>query len=165
VAVKTAAQIGYKPQFVSADTLGDHATMFKLTNGLWVGTITGGKTLDATGNDPIIVKYREAAKRLMPDQPFNAWFLSGIFFSEPLFEALKRVGPKLSKDALLRELNSMKNFRGVGATITWSPADHQGVYETRIYKCGPNGESLVLEDFGSPYVVNELKGWYKKSGI
>ena len=165
VAVKTAAQIGYKPQFISADTLGDHGTMFKLTNGLWTGTITGGKMRAPDENAPIVIKYKEAAKRLMPDQPFNAWFMSGIFFSEPLFEALKRVGPNLSKDALLRELNSIKNYRGLGATITWTPTEHQGVYETRIYKCGPKGEFIVLEDFGSPYVVNELKGWYKKSGI
>ena len=163
--VKAAAQIDYKPQFISADTLGDATGMWKLTNGLWAGTITGGKTLVPNENHPLLVKYREAAKRLMPDQPFNAWFLSGIMFSEPLFDALKRVGPNLSKDALLRELNSTKNFRGVGPTITWSPDDHQGVYETRIYRCGPQGEYEIIEDFGSPYVTNELRGWYKKSGI
>ena len=163
--VKAAAQIGYKPQFISADTLGDATGMWKLTNGLWAGTITGGKTLVPNENHPLLVKYREAAKRLMPDQPFNAWFLSGIMFSEPLFDALKRVGPNLSKDALLRELNSTKNFRGAGPTITWSPNDHQGVYETRIYRCGPQGEYEIIEDFGSPYVTNELREWYKKSGI
>ena len=163
--VKAAAQIDYKPQFISADTLGDATGMWKLTNGLWAGTITGGKTLVPNENHPLLVKYREAAKRLMPDQPFNAWFLSGIMFSEPLFDALKRVGPNLSKDALLRELNSTKNFRGAGPTITWSPDDHQGVYETRIYRCGPQGEYEIIEDFGSPYVTNELRGWYKKSGI
>ncbi|MRS05212.1 ABC transporter substrate-binding protein, partial [bacterium] len=64
VAVKTAAQIGYKPQFVSADTLGDHATMFKLTNGLWAGTVTGGKMKAPDEKDAIVLKYREAAKRL-----------------------------------------------------------------------------------------------------
>jgi branched-chain amino acid transport system substrate-binding protein len=165
VAVKTAAQIDYKPQWISADTLGAHEVLWKLTNGLWTGTITGGKCLTPDGNHPMVVKYREAAKRLMPDQPFNSYFLSGIFFAEPLFEALKRVGPKLSKDALLKELNSIKNFRGIGPTITWSPADHQGVYETRLVKCGPKGDYIVLEEFGSPYLVNELREWYKKSGI
>jgi branched-chain amino acid transport system substrate-binding protein len=165
VAVKTAAQIGYKPQWISADTLGDHATMYKLTNGLWEGTVSGGKVLDPNGNDPIIVKYREAAKRLMPDQPFNAWFLSGIFFSEPLFEALKKAGPNLSKDVLLKSLNSITKFMSTGPSITWTPADHQGVYETRVIKCGPNGQVIVLEDFGTPFVHNTLRGWYKKSGI
>lgn len=163
--VKAASQIGYKPQFISADTLGDATGMWKLTNGLWAGTITGGKTLVPTENHPLLNKYREAAKRFMPDQPFNAWFLSGIMFSEPLFDALKRVGPNLSKDALLRELNSTTNFRGVGPTITWSPDDHQGVYETRIYRCGPKGEYEIIEDFGAPFVTNDLKEWYKKKGI
>ena len=39
----------------------------------------------------------------MPDQLLTHGFV-GIMFSEPLFDALKRVGPNLSKDALLREL-------------------------------------------------------------
>jgi branched-chain amino acid transport system substrate-binding protein len=161
VAVKTAAAIGYKPQFVSADTLGAAPEMFKMTGGLWAGTITGGKCLDPQGNHPLVVKYRNAAKRLMPEQPFNAWFLSGIMFAEPIVEALKMAGPNLSTDALLKALNSIKNFQGVGPKITWTPNQHQGVNSTIIWKCGPNGEFIKLQD----WTPNELTKWRSKSGI
>lgn len=158
VAVKTAASIGYKPQFVSADTLGDMPVMYKITGGLWEGVITGGKTLDPNGDDPLVVKYREAAKRLMPDEPFTGFFLAGIMFAEPLVYALQKVGRDLSTEALLKALNSIKDFHGIGPKITWTPQQHQGVDSTRIYKCGPNGKYVLLQD----WTANELKGWKKK---
>jgi len=158
VAVKTAAAIGYKPQWVSADTLGDLAVMYKITGGLWEGVITGGKTVDPTGNHPLVVKYREAAKRLTPDEPFTAFFLAGIMFAEPLVYALEKAGRDLSTERLLQALNSVKDFQGVGPKITWTPQEHQGVDSTRIHKCGPNGSYILLQDWTS----NELSKWKKK---
>ncbi len=158
VAVKTAAAIGYKPQWVSADTLGDLAVMYKITGGLWEGVITGAKTMDPTGNHPLVVKYREAAKRLTPDEPFTAFFLAGIMFAEPLVSALEKVGRDLSTEALLQALNSVKDFQGVGPKITWTPREHQGVDSTRIHKCGPNGSYILLQD----WTPNELSKWKKK---
>jgi ABC-type branched-subunit amino acid transport system substrate-binding protein len=155
VAVKTAAAIGYKPQWISADTLGDMHMMYKITGGLWEGVITGGKTLSPDGDDPLIVKYREAAKRLMPEEQFSGFFLAGIMFAEPLVYALKKVGRDLSTEALVNALNSVKDFQGVGPKITWTPDQHQGVDSTRIYKCGPNGSYILLQD----WTANELTGW------
>jgi branched-chain amino acid transport system substrate-binding protein len=104
------------------------------------------------------VKYRDAAKRLMPDEPFTGFFLAGIMFAEPLVYALQKVGRDLSTEALLKTLNSIKDFHGVGPKITWTPQQHQGVDSTRIYKCGPNGKYVLLQD----WTANELKGWKKK---
>ena len=161
IAVKTAAAIGYKPQWVSADTLGDLAVMYKLTGGLWEGTITGGKCLEVTGDNPLVVKYRNAAKRLMPEQPFNFYFLAGIMFAEPLVQALEMAGRDLSTEKLLKALNSIKDFQGIGPKITWTPDQHQGVDTTRIYKCGPNGSTIMMQD----WTRNELTKWKSKSGI
>jgi len=155
VAVKTAAAIGYKPQWISADTLGALPEMLKMTGGLWEGVITGGKLIPPESNDPRMVKYREAHKRFMPNEVFNAWFLSGIMFSEPLVYALEKVGRDLSTEALVDALNSIKDFQGIGPKTTWTPNQHQGVDSTRIYKCGPNGEYILLQDWTS----NELTGW------
>lgn len=158
IAVKTAAAIGYKPQWVSADTLGDLPLMYKITGGLWEGAITGGKIVDANGSHPLVVKYREATKRLTPDEPFGFFFLAGIMFAEPLVYALKKVGRNLSTEALLQVLNSVKDFQGVGPKITWTPQEHQGVDSTRVYKCGPNGNPILLQD----WTLNELTKWKKK---
>jgi len=155
VAVKTAAAIGYKPQWISADTLGDMPLMHKITGGLWTGVITGGKTLDPRGNDPLVVKYREAAKRLMPEEPFGGFFLAGVMFAEPLIYALQKVGRNLSTEALVDALNSVKGFQGIGPKTTWTPDQHQGVNATRVYQCGTDGSYVLLQD----WTANELTGW------
>ncbi len=158
IAVKTAAAIGFKPQWVVADTLGDMPLLYKISGGLWEGIISGGKRVDPAGDHPLVVKYREATKRLTPDEPFTGFFLSGIMFAEPLVYALKKVGRNLSTEALLQALNSVKDFQGVGPKITWTPQEHQGVDSTRVYKCGPNGTYILLQDWTS----NELGKWKKK---
>lgn len=161
LALKTAASISYRPQWVSADTLGDTAAMYNLTGGLWEGVITGSKLLPANSGHKLIEKYRSATKRLMPEQAFDAWFLCGIMFAEPLVEALKITGRNLSTEKLLKSLNSIKEFQGVGPRITWTPDQHQGVETTRINQCGPKGSCIVLQD----WTANELQGWKTKSAI
>jgi len=79
-------------------------------------------------------------------------------FAEPLVYALKKVGRNLSTEALLQALNSVKDFQGVGPKITWTPQEHQGVDSTRVYKCGPNGSYILLQD----WTPNELTKWKKK---
>ncbi len=89
IALKTAATVGYKPQWVSSNTLSDYPLMFKITGGLWEGVITGnfGETPDS--KNPLMVKYKEAAKRLAPEErwgpsippasssPIRSWRPSG----------------------------------------------------------------------------------------
>jgi ABC-type branched-subunit amino acid transport system substrate-binding protein len=41
IALKTAANVGYKPQWVSSNTLSDYPLMQKISGGLWEGVITG----------------------------------------------------------------------------------------------------------------------------
>jgi hypothetical protein len=84
--------------------------------------------------------------------------LAGILFAEPLVEAIKRTGPKLSTAGLLKQLNSMKNFKGVGPVINWSPKVHQGSDAIQIQKCGPNSSYILLQDWTS----NDLATWKKK---
>jgi branched-chain amino acid transport system substrate-binding protein len=157
-AVKTAAAIGYKPQWVAASTFGDMPLMNKITGGLWEGAIAGAPTQDPYGNHPLVVKYREATKRLTPNESYGMFFLGGIMNAEPLVYALKKVGRDLSTEALLKVLNSVKDFQGVGPKITWTPQEHRGVNSHRIYKCGPNGGFILLQD----WTANELTGWKKK---
>ena len=49
VTLKTAASVGFKPQWVSSNTLSDYPFMNKLSGGLWEGVITGafGETPDS----------------------------------------------------------------------------------------------------------------------
>ena len=158
IALKTCASIGYKPQWVSSNTLSDYALMHKISGGLWEGVITGAFSEPPDSKLPLMVKYREAAKRMAPAERWGLFYMAGILFAEPFVDALKRVGPNLSTEACLKALNATTNFHGVGPKITWTASQHQGSDSVMIWKCGPNGTTVMLQGWTS----NDLATWKKK---
>ena len=158
IALKTAATVGFKPQWMSSNTLSDYALMNKITGGLWEGVITGAFAEPPDANTPLLKKYREAAKKYAPEERWGTFYMAGILFAEPLVEALKRTGRNLSTEAVLKQLNSMKNFQGIGPPVTWTPAVHQGTDAIMIQKCGPNSSYILLQN----WTANELATWKKK---
>lgn len=158
ITLKTAAAVGFKPQWVSSNTLSDYPLMFKISGGLWEGVITGafGETPDS--KHPLMVKYREASKKFTPDERWGTFYYAGILFAEPLVEALKKVGKNLSTEATLKALNSMKGFQGIGPKVTWTEKEHQGTDSVMIQKCGPNASYITLQG----WEANELAIWKNK---
>ncbi len=158
IALKTAQTIGFKPTWISSNTLSDYPLMNKITGGLWEGVITGAFALPPDSNTPLLKKYREAAKKYAPEERWGTFYMAGILFAEPLIEALKKTGRNLSTEAVVKQLNSMKNFQGIGPPITWSTGVHQGSDSIMIHKCGPNSTYITLQD----WTTNELATWKKK---
>jgi branched-chain amino acid transport system substrate-binding protein len=157
ISLKTCATINYKPQWVSSNTLSDYPLMNSITGGLWEGVITGAFGLPPSSDNPLMVKYREAAKKYAPEERWGTFFLAGTLYAEPLVEALKNVGPKLSTEACIDALNSIKNFQGIGPEINFSPDVHQGTDSVQIQKCGPGGSYILLQD----WTPNDLATWKK----
>ncbi len=157
IALKTSASIGFKPQWVSSNTLSDYALMYKISGGLWEGVITGAFSEPPDSANPLMAKYREAAKRMAPAERWGLFYMAGIMFAEPFVDALKRVGPDLSTEACLKALNETTNFQGVGPKITWTASQHQGSDSVMIWKCGPNGATIKLQD----WTANDLATWKK----
>lgn len=158
IALKTAAAVGFKPQWVASSTLSDYALMHKISGGLWEGVITGAFTEPVDSALPLMTKYREAARRLDPKERWALFYLGGIVFAEPLVDALKRSGRNLSTEAFVRALNSTKGFKGVGPTITWTKSQHQGSDSIQVWQCGPKGAPKVLQG----WTANDLARWKKK---
>ncbi len=158
IAIKTCATIGFKPQWVSSNTLSDFPLMNKITGGMWEGVITGGFGIPPDSDHPLIVKYREAAKKYAPEERCGTFYLAGVLYAEPLIDALQRVGPDLSTEAFLNALNTTKDYQGIGPKITWTPEVHQGTDSIQIQQCGPNGSYILLQD----WVQNELATWKTK---
>jgi branched-chain amino acid transport system substrate-binding protein len=157
ITMKTAANVGFKPQWVSSNTLSDYPLIFKLTGGLWEGVITGAFSEVPDSKSPLMVKYREAAKRLTPQERWGVFYYAGIAFADPLVEALKRVGKNLSTEALLKALNSFKDYQTIGPKVNWTEKQHQGTDSVQILKCGPNASYIMLQD----WTTNDLATWKK----
>jgi len=132
--------------------------MYKISGGLFEGVITGAFGLTPDSSNPLLVKYREAAKRMAPDERWGTFFLAGILFAEPFVEALKKAGPDLSTEGCLKALNSIRNFQGIGPEVNFSEAVHQGTDSIQIQQCGPGASYILLQDWAS----NDLATWKKK---
>ena len=157
ITLKTSATVGFKPQWVSANTLSDYPLMFKISGGLWEGVITGAFADIPDSMNPLMVKYREAAKRLTPEERWGTFYFAGILFADPIVEALKRVGRNLSTEAVMKALNSFKDYQTIGGKITWTEKQHQGTDSILIQKCGPNASYIQLQD----WTTNDLATWKK----
>jgi branched-chain amino acid transport system substrate-binding protein len=158
ITMKTCATVDYKPQWVSSNTLSDYGLMLKITGGLWEGVITGAFGMTPTADHPLMNMYREAGKKYAPEERWGTFYLAGIVFADPLVEALKRVGPKLSTEACLKALNSIKDHQTIGPKVTWTTKIHQGTDSIQIQKCGPGGSYILLQD----WTPNDLAAWKKK---
>lgn len=158
ITLKTAATMGFKPQWAAGNPLADYPMMYKISGGLWEGVINTAVVEPPDSALPMVVKYREAAKKYMPEERWGLFFMAGLLVADPLIEAIQKVGKKLSTEAVIKELNSMKNFKTIGPTITWNKDLHQGVDSAMIWKCGPDGSTIVLQGWTS----NELATWKNK---
>jgi ABC-type branched-subunit amino acid transport system substrate-binding protein len=157
ITLKTAATMGFKPLWAAGNPLADYPMMYKISGGLWEGVINTAIVEPPDSTLPLVVKYREAAKKYMPEERWGLFFMAGFLVSDPLIAALQKVGKNLSTEAVVNELNAMKNYRTIGPSITWNKNLHQGVDSAMIWKCGPNGSTIVLQSWTS----NELATWKK----
>ncbi len=155
MALKTSASINYSPQWVAHTGLSDYALMYRISDGLYEGVITSAACPDPWSDDPNITKYREAAKRLAPQERWGVFPLVGIIFADSLVEGLRRVGPDLSTEALIHELEQFDGWQGVGAPITWSADRRQGTDSIQVSRCGPGGTHELLWD----WTPNDLATW------
>jgi len=78
----------------------------------------------------IILKYKSALEKYFPGEAQDYVSLEGYIEANILIEALKRTGPHLDSEALVVQLETMRNYDiGLGSTVNFSPGDHQGVHK------------------------------------
>jgi branched-chain amino acid transport system substrate-binding protein len=158
ISLKTSATMGFKPQWAGGNPLADYPMMYKISGGLWEGVINTAIVEPPDSTLPLVVKYREAAKKYTPEERWGLFFMAGFLVVDPFVAALQKVGKKLSTEAVVEALNSTTNFKSIGPTITWTKNLHQGVDSAMIWKCGPNGSTIVLQD----WTANELATWKER---
>ena len=78
----------------------------------------------------VILKYKSALEKSFPGEAPDYVSLEGYIEANILIEALKRTGPHLDSEALVDQLETMRNYDiGLGSTVNFSPSDHQGVHK------------------------------------
>jgi ABC-type branched-subunit amino acid transport system substrate-binding protein len=154
--VGTSKAMKFAPQFMSTSTCSDFPLMMHISKGLFKGVIatTFGELPDS--DHPILQKYKKDAyeKFAAKDERWGLFYYAGILFTEPFVEALKRVGPDLTREKLIYELENLKGFRGIGGEISYGIFDPQRPYQTRqgmkeifIVECLEGGKGKKLTDW------------------
>jgi branched-chain amino acid transport system substrate-binding protein len=141
------AKIGFKPQWGTSSTLSDGALMLQITKGLWAGMIHSffGEVPDS--NHPLMVKYRAWHKKYEPDERWGVFYWAGMAFAEPLAEGLKRAGKNVTPKTFIKAMETLRDWRGTGSPITFTPTDHQGAKYIYFVQVQPDGTFKKLTDW------------------
>lgn len=99
---------------------------------------------------PLVAEYQRHMRQYMPDTAFGFGSLEGYLDARVLVQALRDVGLSLTREALVKGLDTMSYAHFGGVSVGFSPTDHQGldtVYLTVIkdgqYKQIPSLEALL----------------------
>jgi len=143
----TAAKMGFKPQWMSSSVLGDTDIMYKISKGLFKDVIftSFGELIDSP--HPLAKKYRQAHARFAPEDRWGVFFYAGFLFVEPMVEALHRCGRDLTADNFVRAMESLKDFQGIGAKITFGPDQRQGTRASFLARCMEGGKTVRFSDW------------------
>ncbi len=143
------AKIGFKPQWMSSNTLSDMPLMYKISQGAWKDMIFANFGEMPDSDTPLMKKYREAQKKYMPDERWGIFFLAGFIFAEPAVEALKKCGKDLTPENFVAAMESLKDFKGVGPKLTFGPGIRQGSRSVYLVRCKSATEYERLTDWVS----------------
>jgi ABC-type branched-subunit amino acid transport system substrate-binding protein len=157
--VGTGQAMKLNPKWLSTSTCSDFPLMMHLSKGVWKGVIaaTFGELPD--GNSPAMLKYKKEAheKFAAKDERWGLFYYAGIIFAEPLVEGIKRAGRDLTRERLVKELEGLKDFKGIGGRISYAPFNaaegyqaRQGMKEVVLVECLDNGEAKLLTDWFTP---------------
>jgi ABC-type branched-subunit amino acid transport system substrate-binding protein len=153
----TAAAMKFEPQWMSSSTLSDFPLMMNITKGLWKNVIVAffGELPESTA--PLMVKYKKAHEKFAAkDERWGVFFYAGIGFVEPMVEGLKRAGRDLTRERFVKEMEGIKNFKGIFGRIDYSrfePSDvfsRQGQKEVFIAQCLEDGKAKLLTGWMEP---------------
>jgi ABC-type branched-subunit amino acid transport system substrate-binding protein len=143
----TAAKMGFKPQWMTTSTLSDLPVMYKISKGLFKDVIFTTFAEAPDSDHPLMKKYRAAQEKFAPKDRWGVFFYAGIYFVEPMVEAMKRCGRDLTADNFVKAMESIKDFQGIGPKISFGPDQRQGSRSVFLAKCGEGGAFVPISDW------------------
>jgi ABC-type branched-subunit amino acid transport system substrate-binding protein len=155
--VGTAQAMQFKPQWMSTSTCSDFPLMQNISKGLWTDVVVAffGDVPESTA--PLMLKYKKAFDKFAAkDERWGVFFYAGIGFVEPMVEGLKRCGKDLTRERFVKEMEGIKNFKGIFGRIDYSAFEPSDVYSRQgqkavfLAQCLADGKSKILTDWMEP---------------
>ncbi|HNT37891.1 MAG TPA: ABC transporter substrate-binding protein [Rubrivivax sp.] len=144
ITLKTAAALGFAPQWAASSTLSDAPLMNTISGGLWKNILFAsfGELPDADTAE--VKKYRDAfPKYAQKGERWGVFFMAGIGFVEPLVEGLRRAGRDLTRESFIKAMESIKDYKGVMGRISFGPNERQGQREIFLARTDDSGVKVT----------------------
>jgi ABC-type branched-subunit amino acid transport system substrate-binding protein len=75
---------------------------------------------------PIVREYQTAMEATMGKRDFSYQSLESYIAAKVLVEGMRRAGPQLTRDSLLRALDTVRDYDVGGYVVSFSPTNHNG---------------------------------------
>ena len=74
----------------------------------------------------VVPEYRAASEKLLGRQEYSFTSLESFIATKVTVEAIRRAGPNLTRETLMRALDSMSSYDVGGYVVRFSPNNHNG---------------------------------------
>ncbi len=91
---------------------------------------------------PLVVEYQKVMKQYASNEPLSFSTLEGFVVGKITVEALKRAGPKPTREKVLKVLNSMGELDLGGVYVNYTPKARNGWGKVDLTVIGANGKLL-----------------------
>ncbi len=88
---------------------------------------------------PIVTEYRAAIEKLIGKTNYSFTSLESFIAAKVTVEALRKAGPKLTREAFLTALDGLSNYDTGGYSVGFSPTNHNGSAYVELTIIGKDG--------------------------
>jgi len=75
---------------------------------------------------PVVAEYRVAIEKQLGKKDYSFTSLESFIAAKAVVEALRRAGPKLTRENFMQALDSMQSYDAGGYTLSFGPDNHNG---------------------------------------
>jgi branched-chain amino acid transport system substrate-binding protein len=75
---------------------------------------------------PIVQEYQAAIEKQLGKKDYSFTSFEAYIGAKVMVEALRKAGPRLTREAFMRELDAMKDYDAGGYTVAFGPHNHNG---------------------------------------
>jgi ABC-type branched-subunit amino acid transport system substrate-binding protein len=173
--IGTGKAMKFEPQWMTTTTCADFPLMMAITKGLYAGTIAAnigmmdpaqvgiGKLEDVNNPTlPLMKKYYDDAykKYAAKEERWGMTFAAGIAYAEPLVRGLKLAGRDLTREKLVKKMESITDFQGIMGRVDYkpfqpkNPLSRLGQKEVFLAQATEDGKYKILTDWIKTEYVN-----------
>jgi len=147
IIMKTAAAMGYSPQFMGTSPTMDHRVALA-AGAAGEGFIAANFSQLWDSDNPIAAQYRDLCKKAgIPGKMMGMYHYYGFTTAIFMVEGLKRAGKNPTRKKLIRGLETFKNWDEAGSQpITYNRNDHAGAEKVLLVQI-QNGKQIIISDW------------------